>query len=199
MRDNTDNVDRGVAIQHVMRLSTTQPCRGRRDSYRNRRIATARDGGLAAQPMTPSYQLVRCAYHESGHACAAASFSFPLRSVHIREDGCGLTSYTRLFGPGDCELWTITALAGPVSESYFFGDAASDADMRAIKNMMWQLRIDWNGDRLEEFRCQARLLVERERSNIRALANELLQHRRMTGDEIAAMLPCNIPVASWCA
>jgi hypothetical protein len=61
--------------------------------------------------------------------------------------------------------------------------------------MLYSLHLDWNGARMDEFRRRASALVEAERTAIRAVASELLRHRRLTGDEVGEILSCGAGTA----
>ena len=43
---------------------------------------------------------LRCAIHESGHACAAVRLWLPLREVVINDNGSGITRYSRRLSTG---------------------------------------------------------------------------------------------------
>ena len=72
--------------------------------------------------MNVDLPVVRAAFHESAHAIAAMHYTLGPSEVMIAPSGgCGLTRYSRLFGPGETEVWLVTALCGGASEVHFFG------------------------------------------------------------------------------
>jgi hypothetical protein len=134
--------------------------------------------------------LIKASIHESAHAVCALRFSMPLKEARIRHDGCGIVSYARPLSIADAECWVTTAMAGPICEAQFYGCCDDGGgDMMAIRAMMYRFGLDWNSSRFEAFAARARSLVERETPAIRAVASELLRHRRLSGDQIASMLP----------
>jgi hypothetical protein len=104
-------------------------------------------------------------------------FELPLLEVVIRDDGSGKTSYCRHFGVAEARSWVITTFAGGEAEFDLFGGHRGDgSDLLAIDNMLDRLHLSWSESRLAELRHQARLLVKRERSRIRVVADALIEH-----------------------
>jgi len=148
----------------------------------------------------PSELLRRASVHESGHAVAALSFWLPLREVAIEANGTGETRYARRLGWGEIDRWVTTAYCGPLAEiDRFGGDAEEDGDLKVIKAMLRRLDLKWGERELAEHRQRAQRLVEAERAAIRAVASELLRHRRLTGDAVATLLPIHEPESLWAA
>jgi hypothetical protein len=143
--------------------------------------------------------LRRCAVHESGHATAALHYSLPILKVTIHSDGGGKTEYARRLGSGEVEVWTAVSYAGPMAELDAFGDASEDGDLKAIKTMVADLNLGWAQNRYDEFRRRARALMARERSSIRAVADELTRRRSLSGDEVAALVPTAASSRLWVA
>ena len=132
--------------------------------------------------------LARAATHESGHCVAALHFALPLREVFIRDDGTGGTRYARRLSSAELSSWTVTAFAGPEAEIAVYGDADERGDLLVIERMLRRRRLDWPHGVLARYRRRATVLVERERVAIAIVAEALLQHRRLDGRQIAAML-----------
>jgi hypothetical protein len=147
------------------------------------------------------FDQLRCAAtHEAGHAVAALHFWMPLLEVSIEPNGVGATRYARRLGFGEIDRWVCVSYAGPAAELAVYGDADEAGDLRVIKQMLKALDLHWGADQLAEYRQRAQRLVEAERAAIGAVASELLRHRRLTADAIAAMLPVPVPEgALWAA
>jgi hypothetical protein len=150
--------------------------------------------------MSRPSELQRAAVHESGHAVAGLSFWLPVREVAIEANGSGGTSYTRRLGFGEVDRWVCVSYAGPAAELAVYGDADERGDLEVIKAMLRRLDLHWGDAELAGYRERAQHLVRDQRAAIGAVASELLRHRRLTGDAIAAMLPVPVPEgALWAA
>lgn len=134
-------------------------------------------------------RLARTATHEAGHATYAWRSMLPLKSITIREDGSGLTAYTRQFSFGEYMIWVVSAFCGPEAEVLEFGNAPIESDLRAIDRMTEALGISsLSSSELEAYRAVARSFVRRERQIIRIVAHELLRVGQMSGDMLSIVL-----------
>jgi hypothetical protein len=129
----------------------------------------------------------RAAVHEAAHAVAALYFDLPLSTVEIRTDGTGLTRYARDLGRREAQRWVITALAGPEAERDSCGGEPVEAsDLRAIAAMADKLGLDLDDEDYGTLRARARHLVRRERARIDRVADALVQHRFLSGEDVVA-------------
>jgi|GEM_PF-3098577 hypothetical protein len=92
----------------------------------------------------------------------------------------------RRLGSAEVAGWTVAAFAGPEAEIAAFGDADEQGDLLVIKTMLRRRRLNWNDAVLTRYRHRARALVEHERAAIEVVAEALLQHRHLTGDQVVA-------------
>ncbi len=139
-------------------------------------------------PLADAERLARVAIHESGHAVAALYFELPLSEVLIREDGTGHARYGRRLGRAEAEGYAITGYAGGEAERdlFPFGGCEESGDLSGIAAMIRRLDLTWGEERLDELRGEARLLVQRERPRIRAVATALVERRYLTAEAVAA-------------
>jgi hypothetical protein len=87
------------------------------------------------------------------------------------------------------------AYSGPLAEAQAFGDAPTAGDDAVVARMLERLGLDWSDRELATYRQTARLLVERERRSIELLAEALLCHGHLTGEQIGTMLPLGVGIA----
>ena len=134
--------------------------------------------------------LARAAIHESGHACCVLRFELPLRDVYICEDGTGGMLYSRRLRNDELVDWTIVAFAGPEAERDLFGDADESGDLTTIEKMLRRrdLLDCWNAAVLARYRRIAEALVKRESAVIEIVAEALMEHRRLSGDQVATLI-----------
>jgi hypothetical protein len=148
-------------------------------------------------PITRMTHLRRAAIHEAGHAVAALFHTLPLLEVTVRADGSGITRYGRRLTVGEIEHWMVSVYSGPATEANRYGSAPVDGDEQTAVLALADLGLDWSDGRLALFRERARDLVRRERLSIRAVANELVHCRSLSGDQIAALVPTATASTFW--
>jgi len=130
-------------------------------------------------------ELPRAAAHEAAHCVTALHFSLPLLEVFIFGSGGGRTRYARHFSYAETACWAVTAFAGPLAERAVFGSAPTAGDDAVVARMLAVLNLNWTAVELAGHRHTAQPLVRREQHAIMVLADELLRHRRLTGDDVA--------------
>jgi hypothetical protein len=135
----------------------------------------------------------RVSYHESGHAVAAIMYAIPIVAVTIADDMPHL--HRGLYHPPDAhfglECMTVLCLAGPEAEKEFCGPISDDSD-----RVDYQMARDYlarhianplqAAAELVRFRDAAQRLVRSPwaRHRIGVLADALLRHGTLSGDEI---------------
>jgi hypothetical protein len=136
----------------------------------------------------------RRAYHEGGHCAACIVFGIPIISVSITGDVPHMLR-SRWHAPDGIigvEAMTTLCLAGPAAEEFFCGkieDGSDRIDYQMARGYLAR-RFDPLRVELEIGRARAgarRLIIDQEQ-RIRAIANALLQHGTLTGDEIGVMI-----------
>jgi ATP-dependent Zn protease len=138
--------------------------------------------------------LERRAYHESGHAVAAITFGIPIIRVTVNADAGHLyRGYYSASGIG-LECMVTMCLAGGAAEEYFCGaiNGSDRIDIEMAKRYLArQFSVLQIGAELERLRDAASRLVRDQKERIRLIADALLRHGRLTGDEIDVMIAAN--------
>ena len=80
------------------------------------------------------------------------------------------------------------------SDSYRRFSAPTAGDDAVVARVLVALGLSWSTAELKRHRHTAQLLVRREQHPIEILADELLRHRRLTGDEIGALLSISLGI-----
>ena len=138
----------------------------------------------------------RRAYHESGHAAAVLTFGIPVidatisgdRAYMLRDYYCAPTA-----GIG-IETMATLCLAGPSSEEFFvgkFNDGSDTGDLAQAREVLArQFDAMQIGAALNRYRDAADKLVRTPwaQQRIRLIADALLRHGSLTGDEIGIMI-----------
>lgn len=136
----------------------------------------------------------RCSYHESGHVLAAIVFGVPLVRVSIDADVGPHTHCARWRAAHPdlgLESMVILTCAGRAAEELFCGTDGADADQGDLANARAYLaRAIANplqaAVQLSLYKSAAERLVRSEfaRDRIRVLADALLRHGTLSGEQI---------------
>jgi hypothetical protein len=133
------------------------------------------------------FHLSKAAYHEASHVAVAHAFHLPIKSVWIAVDGSGYVKYTRRFHYPDIEVWIIATLAGGIVERERWASAADGGDMRAIENMVRDMRIvPWPDSILNGYLVAAKKFV-REKNVIEIILIFALPPKRGFNSDILRM------------
>jgi hypothetical protein len=139
--------------------------------------------------------LERTAYHEAGHCVAALQFGIPIISVTIENDaGQLLRGHYRERADLALECIVTFCLAGPAAEELFCGPVADGSDRADYEMARHYLARQYDslkvGAEVARLREAARRLVctAWAQRRIPRIADALLRHGTLTGDEIGVMI-----------
>jgi hypothetical protein len=135
----------------------------------------------------------RTAIHEGGHVCGALVYGIPVVSVTVDPRRPhflrGAFRQTRDLA---IESLVVICLAGPAGEQEFFGpidDGGDIIDLRMARTYLEPhyppLMIGW---RIDHLRGAAQRLVRDAKPQIKLIADALLQHGALKGDEVYELL-----------
>ena len=144
-------------------------------------------GLIVSADLPLAERLLRAAVHESGDAVAALHFGLPLKEALIRENGSGSTRYHHGLGPELAESRAIVIFSGASAERDAFPlvDSCHDSrDLHNIDEMVERFNLTWGEFELGRLKFEAQFLVQRLRTRIHRVASALVQHRRLTADQI---------------
>jgi hypothetical protein len=145
---------------------------------------------------------VRCAYHEAGHVTAALAFAIPIIRVTIA-DGTPHLHRARYHAPDadfGLECMVTLCLSGPEAEREFCGAITDNSDRidheMARDYLARQLNPLQVGAELVRCRDAAQRLVRSPFAHhrIRLLADALLRHGTLSGEQIFELATNQIPV-----
>jgi hypothetical protein len=170
-------------------------------------------------------QELAAAYHESGHAVATvmafrtapwlprSAPRLPVRYVEINDDGCGNCFSSNIY-KRSCiepryqplmEAQVVIELAGGTAEMIHRGEAqmalatrrAMDVDLAKAIALLDGDRAKLTGDRapLSPFIDRTRVLLLEHWRAVDALAQALVEHRRIEGAEVEAIIAKRLPSA----
>jgi hypothetical protein len=139
--------------------------------------------------------LERISWHEAGHVVAAITFGIPVISVTINDARNPHLLRGRYRPPHDAglEALCVLCLSGPESERAFCGDIEPGADRtdldmarRYLGHRLGPLQL---AAEIERHRASAERLVRTEwaRRRITVIAEALLAHGTLSGEDIAAL------------
>jgi stage V sporulation protein SpoVS len=139
--------------------------------------------------------LERVAFHEAGHAVACLCFGAPIIRVTINADPhC---HRGRWHSESDMALAhiAVVCLSGPASEITYVGpitDNSDDVDYAMARRYLAEDGVDpvMIGVEFERLRDAAHRLVRTDwaQQRIRLIADALLRHGTLTGDEVGVMI-----------
>jgi ATP-dependent Zn protease len=140
---------------------------------------------------TPT-QRTRTAYHESGHAVIFHRYGHKIYEVSIKR---GATKETRAAYLGHVEAdrglkieGLVALFGGSAAETIAFGEhnpdgCRTDKELAAAVKL-WDDALDWRGKAMfEAFR-----ILRQRWSSVEALAECLLEHETLTGDQVSAII-----------
>jgi hypothetical protein len=150
---------------------------------------------MTSVPVRSARLSERVAYHEAGHCAAAIAYGIPIIGVTIEADAGHLYrgDYQQRADLALACLVTM-CMAGPAAEEIFCGpieDGTDRADYEMARHYLARqfdpLKV---GVEIARLRDAAHRLVRTPwaQQRIRLLAEALLQHRSLTGDEIGIMI-----------
>lgn len=142
----------------------------------------------------------RRATHESGHCLACLIYGLPVVLVTIEDDRPHLLrDRFRRERSSATEALAIVCLSGPAAETMFFGAANDGSDQGDLDMARRYLRACFPDTEIERqmycMQLAAERLVRSSRRQIVVIADAVMRHGTLTGDEIIAQL--NGATASW--
>jgi hypothetical protein len=142
----------------------------------------------------------RISIHEAGHAVAALVFAVPIIRVTIENDTPHLhRGRYRAEANLALECMVTLCLSGPKAEKEFCGPISDNSDrvdyQMAYEYLARQLNPLQVGGELVRYRDAAQRLVRSAwaRHRIRLLADALLRHGTLTGEQISAIKVSSLP------
>jgi hypothetical protein len=142
----------------------------------------------------------RISIHEAGHAVAALVFAVPIIRVTIENDTPHLhRGRYRAEANLALECMVTLCLSGPEAEKEFCGPISDNSDrvdyQMAYEYLARQLNPLQVGGELVRYRDAAQRLVRSAwaRHRIRLLADALLRHGTLTGEQISAIKVSSLP------
>jgi hypothetical protein len=136
----------------------------------------------------------RAAYHEAGHCAAASAFGIPIIAVTIEADAGHLyRGHYRERADLALECIVTMCLAGPAAEELFCGPIADGSDRADYEMARYYLARRFEplriGAEIARLRDAADRLVRTAwaEERIGLIADALLQHGTLTGEEICGL------------
>lgn len=133
--------------------------------------------------------------HEASHATACQIYSLPILTVNIDSDQpeyrrARLNTLQKLLQPDYLESCVVVCLAGGAGEKLFFGSILGDSGdlVQARQHLSRRFGPLEIGFQLARMRDAADALVRLEQQRIRRIADALLRHGSLTGQQITALV-----------
>ncbi len=137
-------------------------------------------------------ELERCAYHESGHACACRIYGGEIYRVTIEDDAYLKRGPYRQQQNIAVEALSVICLSGPAAEKQRFGsisDAAQSTDIAMARRYVADRYADHEIElQLARMRAAAERLVVSERDKIETVAAALMRQGTLSGDAVIELL-----------
>jgi hypothetical protein len=136
----------------------------------------------------------RAAYHEAGHCAAAIAFGIPIVHVSIEAEAGHLwRGHYRERADLALECIVTLCLAGPAAEEFFVGPINDGSDRADYEMARYYLARQFGPLHVEAEIVRLRDAAERlvrtawAEQRIRLVADALLQHGTLTGEEICGL------------
>ena len=162
-----------------------------------------------------SQALRSTAYHEAGHATCNYWFGMKMKAIWIEQEEGEVIRTPLLAEDDEVEFWkakkegksypknhrewldhqAVSNLAGPIAEEEFnprYDYLASESDYEAVENLgiLWEVgdALKWE----EEVKNKAKQFVQEHWDEITAVAEALLEHQTLTGDQVEQIIEATV-------